>query len=1052
MIKSSSIRKKGRLDQDYYFEDPLNGVFIIADGYWQKGHLASKKAVENISKDLKAFDIFAKAMKENSLPLRIVSSDFLEDLVYPQSSISQSSKGNSTLEDTVLNNLEETNRKIGDIFSKFKLWKKSQLDKKNKHLIHEIFFEELEDRDPKNAYYYTKDYLKFLRRVDPSLDEYYFVRILAEIMKELNKKAAYSFIKEAKKRNFWRSRTKTKLIDIKEKAVDSYLESLKNYDKFYGEILLEFLSGAIDRTNKEIYEDFEKDVKKEMNKKEIKGLIKKNMIGIEEIKKGQKRATTLDVAVLKNDKLYIKHVGDSKIYVSKKDRTLEQLTHDCEKNPYGGLMNAIGNKKGVEKDGAVYSTKDFNSILLVTDGVTNCVATKEEIKNILIEKEPEKIIHALDNLAENPTGIAKLKNALPEKIKFGDDITAIAINPNYKEKSIVERVERGPISAITRKYIPYIPYMDGVAKKYGDIPAIGRLTKILQGKHRKNGKRVWGWSDRAKTLEEAIKSEDFLLETEQRGEIMDGVKSNKYLKKKYGKDLIDKLDDILKTKPKPEIKKGKKKEEDRELESVKSELSQYKKREKEFKKYESKKEHYQNLEKENKQLKEKLKERNKQFEEVETKVDEIEKNIKEYRKDTKKYIERKTTEIKEHLTTVVKGEVEKKSKNLEEVLKEETRKIGDQSKKGVEESKKGVEELGKRYEEKYKEQEKRHGEELTNLKKSYEAKEKGEYEKRIDEKKIKETERPSLYQRFTRRITKKVLPLVVAGSLFFGALGGYLANKKKNTSMISALQNRVAQTEVQLQEERNAYKNSYKNLEQKAIVAEKKYLQAVQTVESVKKDVKYIKQTVAGYGQDIKEVEKSISKYGSEVKGIKEDVKEIKDKSSYEEKIESYGQRPEKLETESIKKLVEPVVEKEKSHGFFHRFTNACRQEKRQEEIKKLENFTSPFENQKIYRAEKNLLEGKITVYSKYPVIDIWKDGKIMLGEKERFAVHNEAVGSDVGQLLADANDYKQKICVYDRSKDGKADTFVLYSYKKLEGGFIKGPQIYRSGTNLMFR
>ncbi len=190
---------------------------------------------------------------------------------------------------------------------------------------------------------------------------------------------------------------------------------------------------------KYIKENFDKE--KEYIKEELMSLIKQameysNKIVYEksrEKKELEQMGTTLEVCLIYNNRAYIGHIGDSRIYrirqnimrkitvdhsyVQKlvKDGTItkEEAINHPKKNM---LMKALGCEEKVEPDIMVKGFYFKDIILMCSDGLTNMIA-EQEIYNIIVQD----VENATDNL------IKKAK-----ELGGRDNITVIIIE-NEKE-------------------------------------------------------------------------------------------------------------------------------------------------------------------------------------------------------------------------------------------------------------------------------------------------------------------------------------------------------------------------------------------------------------------------------------------------------------------------------------------------------------------------------------------------------------------------------------------------------------------------------------------
>lgn len=188
-------------------------------------------------------------------------------------------------------------------------------------------------------------------------------------------------------------------------------ESVKNYIKNNftqieptKEAILELIQSAIEYANMVVYE-------KSKNEEELEGM-----------------GTTLDICFIYNNKVYIGHVGDSRIYRIRgevirkltKDHsyvqqlvedgkiTREEANHHPKKNM---LMKALGCTAYVEPDVRARNIERGDILLMCSDGLTNMVS-EEKIEEV-VRQNPERAPEILINLANQAGGY--------------DNITAITI-------------------------------------------------------------------------------------------------------------------------------------------------------------------------------------------------------------------------------------------------------------------------------------------------------------------------------------------------------------------------------------------------------------------------------------------------------------------------------------------------------------------------------------------------------------------------------------------------------------------------------------------------
>ncbi len=177
-------------------------------------------------------------------------------------------------------------------------------------------------------------------------------------------------------------------------------ESIKNYiyenfesRKNSREEIIELIKTAIKFANSEVY-------KEAQNNENLKGM-----------------GTTLDVCLIYNSKMYIGHIGDSRVYRIRKDFlrkitkdhsyvqtlvedgtiTKEQAYYHPKKNM---LTKALGCEKTVEPDIYVKTFLTNDILLMCTDGLTNMVR-ENEIYNIIKEDKDKAIFNLINKANEN---------------------------------------------------------------------------------------------------------------------------------------------------------------------------------------------------------------------------------------------------------------------------------------------------------------------------------------------------------------------------------------------------------------------------------------------------------------------------------------------------------------------------------------------------------------------------------------------------------------------------------------------------------------------------
>lgn len=93
--------------------------------------------------------------------------------------------------------------------------------------------------------------------------------------------------------------------------------------------------------------------------------------------------TTLDVAVVRDNRCYVGHMGDSRVYKINKDGIV-QITKD-NKDDGGRLTKCLGRQNTVEPDIEVFDLKEGDYLLLCTDGIHE-VVEESDIKDIVLSE------------------------------------------------------------------------------------------------------------------------------------------------------------------------------------------------------------------------------------------------------------------------------------------------------------------------------------------------------------------------------------------------------------------------------------------------------------------------------------------------------------------------------------------------------------------------------------------------------------------------------------------------------------------------------------------
>lgn len=146
--------------------------------------------------------------------------------------------------------------------------------------------------------------------------------------------------------------------------------------------------------------------------------------------------TTMEICLIIKDKLYIGHIGDSRIYRIRRG-VMQKLTEDhsyvqelvnegtitpkeAEHHPKKNmLMKALGCNSLVEPDLICKGFFKDDLILMCSDGLTNMLR-ENEIYNLLL-KNPEKPEEALINNANELGGYDNITVIIIDNIDIGDE-------------------------------------------------------------------------------------------------------------------------------------------------------------------------------------------------------------------------------------------------------------------------------------------------------------------------------------------------------------------------------------------------------------------------------------------------------------------------------------------------------------------------------------------------------------------------------------------------------------------------------------------------------
>lgn len=126
--------------------------------------------------------------------------------------------------------------------------------------------------------------------------------------------------------------------------------------------------------------------------------------------------TTLILALIHKDRIYIGHIGDSRVYLVREGE-ISQVTEDhsfivelvkngtitraeAENHPKKHVITrALGCEPGVEADKYIYDLMDKDCFIFCTDGLSNMVSDKNIKEIILSGKHPEEACRMLISAA-----------------------------------------------------------------------------------------------------------------------------------------------------------------------------------------------------------------------------------------------------------------------------------------------------------------------------------------------------------------------------------------------------------------------------------------------------------------------------------------------------------------------------------------------------------------------------------------------------------------------------------------------------------------------------
>lgn len=140
-----------------------------------------------------------------------------------------------------------------------------------------------------------------------------------------------------------------------------------------------------------------------------------------EKKKYNGMGTTIIIAVIKNNKVYFGHVGDSRVYLVRNNE-LNQITTDhsyieelvlngsltreeAQHHPRKNLITrALGSNDDIEVDTYICKLQNTDTYIICTDGFYNMIEGNEIIETLENTEEPEEICKEFVNIANEKGG------------------------------------------------------------------------------------------------------------------------------------------------------------------------------------------------------------------------------------------------------------------------------------------------------------------------------------------------------------------------------------------------------------------------------------------------------------------------------------------------------------------------------------------------------------------------------------------------------------------------------------------------------------------------
>jgi PPM family protein phosphatase len=157
-------------------------------------------------------------------------------------------------------------------------------------------------------------------------------------------------------------------------------------------------------------------------------IVKSNCLGM---------GTTLSMVLVKDHRLYIGHVGDSRVYLIR-DNAIIRLTEDhslvaelikagtikpeeANSHPQKNVITrALGTEYTLEPDISLYDMQDGDFILICTDGLSNAVYEEDMINAIVTTSDLNDACELLVNKAKESGGFDNITAVVIHMCKGGD--------------------------------------------------------------------------------------------------------------------------------------------------------------------------------------------------------------------------------------------------------------------------------------------------------------------------------------------------------------------------------------------------------------------------------------------------------------------------------------------------------------------------------------------------------------------------------------------------------------------------------------------------------